>query len=87
MIMCSALFLTGALWTRLEAAAAAVAPFRDAALDRWHRKALLAAGGGTQHGSLRALDQAISAQARVLCYLQCCKAAARQSAVVSATLA
>ena len=43
-----------------------MAPFRDAALDRWHRKTLLAAGGGAQHGSLRALDQAISAQARVL---------------------
>lgn len=55
---------TGTLWARLEAAAGAVAPFRDAALDRWHRKALLAAGGGAQHGSLRALDQAISAQAR-----------------------
>ena len=67
---------------RLEAVVAAVAPFRDAALDRWHRKAVLAAGGGAQHGSLRALDQAISTQARMLFYLQHCNAAAGQSAQV-----
>ncbi len=41
-----------------------LAPFRDAALDRWHRKALLAAGGGATRVGLRALDQAISAQVR-----------------------
>ncbi len=54
----------GALWARLEAAHAGLAPFRDAALDRWHRKALLAAGGGATRGGLRALDQAISTQVR-----------------------
>ncbi|KAK9841761.1 hypothetical protein WJX81_001171 [Elliptochloris bilobata] len=57
---------SGALWARLEAARAAVAPFRDAALDRWHRKALLAAGGGVQRGGLKALDQAVSAQVAAL---------------------
>ena len=80
------LLQTVALWARLEAAAAAVAPFRDAALDRWHRKALLAAGGGAQHGSLRALDQAISAQVRMLFYPPHCNAAAGQSAHVESDL-
>jgi protein AATF/BFR2 len=60
------------LWARGEAAMAAAAPFRDAALDRWHRKAALLSGGGGVAGGkasaaaggvgLRALGQPPSAQ-------------------------
>lgn len=51
------------LWERGEAAMAASAPFRDAALDRWHRKAALLGGGKAGAGlGLRALGQPPSAQ-------------------------
>ena len=33
-----------ALWERLDAAYAGVAPFRDASIDRWHRKTALTSG-------------------------------------------
>lgn len=34
-----------ALWGQVEAAYAAFGPFRDASIDRWHRKTTLTAGG------------------------------------------
>ena len=50
-----------ALWAVLEEGAAAVAPFRDAAFDRWHAKTTLAASAAAG-GQLRALNQPLSAQ-------------------------
>jgi len=53
-----------ALWRRLEEGAAALAPFRDAAFDRWHAKTTLAASAAAAGGAapLRALNQPLSAQ-------------------------
>jgi len=52
-----------ALWAALEAGAAAAAPFRDAAIDKWHAKATLAASAAAAGaGPLRALNQPVSAQ-------------------------
>ena len=54
---------THALWLRLEAALDASSPARDAAFDRWHRKASLLAGGGAAlAGGLRVLDAPPSRQ-------------------------
>jgi hypothetical protein len=60
-----------ALWATLDAAYADLAPFRDASLDRWHRKAVLAGagagGGGAGAGAaLKALNQSVSAQVAAL---------------------
>ncbi|PRW61539.1 AATF isoform X1 [Chlorella sorokiniana] len=52
-----------ALWGQVEAAYAAVAPFRDSSIDRWHRKTTLTAGGATlRGGQLKALNQSVSTQ-------------------------
>ncbi len=52
------------LWTCLDSAFQDFADFRDASLDRWHRKADLASGQGLlRSGGLKALNQPISAQA------------------------
>ena len=52
-----------ALWGRLDRAFQDFAGFRDASLDRWHRKADLASGQSLlRSGGLKALNQPISAQ-------------------------
>jgi len=54
---------TDALWARLDATLTYAAPSRDAAFDRWHRKAALLAGrGAALAGGLRVLDAPPSAQ-------------------------
>ena len=54
---------TAALWRRLERSLRSFEPVRDAAFDRWHRKAALLAGGGAAlRGGLRVLDQPPSKQ-------------------------
>ena len=54
---------TAALWRRLERSLRSFEPIRDAAFDRWHRKAALLAGGGAAlRGGLRVLDQPPSRQ-------------------------
>jgi len=54
---------TAALWRRLERSIRSFEPVRDAAFDRWHRKAALLAGGGAAlRGGLRVLDQPPSKQ-------------------------
>jgi protein AATF/BFR2 len=58
-----------ALWAALDAAYADLAPFRDASLDRWHRKAVLAGadtGGAGGGAALKALNQSVSAQVAAL---------------------
>lgn len=51
------------LWARLDSSFQDVAEFRDASLDRWHRKADLASGQSLlRSGGLKALNQPISAQ-------------------------
>ena len=53
------------LWGRLDSAFQDFAEFRDASLDRWHRKADLASGQSLlRSGGLKALNQPISAQVR-----------------------
>lgn len=54
------------LWARLDAAYAGLAPFRDASVDRWHRKTVLTAGGVARGGSLRVLNQSVSSQVQAL---------------------
>lgn len=49
-------------WEQLSALEAQLAPFRDAALDRWHRKTLLSSGRSAMKSNLRALNQSISQQ-------------------------
>ena len=49
-------------WQALERASAEIAPFRDASLDRWHRKALLSSGSAALKGQLRLLNQSLSSQ-------------------------
>jgi protein AATF/BFR2 len=48
------------LWAALDESYRGFAPFRDASVDRWHRKTALAAGGGAR--GLKALNQSVSAQ-------------------------
>jgi len=52
------------LWERCEQGYVAMAPYRDEALDRWHRKATLATGGAARASGLVALNQALSQQVR-----------------------
>ncbi len=54
-----------ACWEALQQRDAHVAFFRDAAVDRWHRKVLLASGNAGLRGGLKALNQSISQQVRV----------------------
>jgi protein AATF/BFR2 len=56
-----------ALWARVEGAVTGLAPFRDAALDKWHRRTVLSSGGAALSGnSLRALQQGVSKQVATL---------------------
>lgn len=50
-----------AAWTALVQRDAMVAPFRDASVDRWHRKVLLGSSG-SMRGGLQALNQSVSQQ-------------------------
>lgn len=51
-------------WARLQASYGALAPYRDASLDRWHARTALSSGGNALRGGagLRALAQSISSQ-------------------------
>jgi protein AATF/BFR2 len=50
------------LWQDVEGARARFAPFRDAAVDRWHRKAMLATGRAAMRSQMHALNQSLSQQ-------------------------
>ncbi|EFJ50087.1 apoptosis antagonizing transcription factor-like protein, partial [Volvox carteri f. nagariensis] len=55
------------LWQRVSARHEALAPFRDASLDSWHRRTVLSSGSGALRNSgLRALNQSISSQVQAL---------------------
>ncbi|GAB4815144.1 hypothetical protein N2152v2_002190 [Parachlorella kessleri] len=49
------------LWAELDGLYSGFAPFRDAALDRWHRKTTLTTGSAVR-SSLKALNQSVSSQ-------------------------
>ena len=55
-----------AKWQRLEEVEAGFAPFRDASIDRWHRKTMLSAGNAAMRSNLRALNQSVSQQVATL---------------------
>ena len=57
---------TDELWQEMEAADKAFAPFRDSALDRWHRKTMLATGKSAMKSQLKALNQSLSQQVAVM---------------------
>lgn len=46
----------------MSAAYQRFAPYRDASMDRWHRKTMLMTGSGALRGNLRALNQSLSSQ-------------------------
>lgn len=52
----------GELWDAIESQYSVLSEFRDAALDRYHRQAMLQSGASTKKGNLRILHQGISAQ-------------------------
>ncbi|KAG2497233.1 hypothetical protein HYH03_004822 [Edaphochlamys debaryana] len=55
------------LWQRLSAHHDALAPYRDASVDSWHRRTVLSSGAGAlRNAGLRALHQAVSAQVAAL---------------------
>jgi protein AATF/BFR2 len=54
------------LWGDVEAASARLAPLRDASVDRWQRKTLLATGRAALRGEMRALNQSLSQQVAAL---------------------
>ena len=53
------------LWTQLEDNYRRFAPFRDASIDRWHRKTVLSSGTAAR-GGLKALNQSVSNQVEML---------------------
>ncbi|KAF8069648.1 bfr2 [Scenedesmus sp. PABB004] len=57
-----------AAWAAVEGAIDGLAGFRDAALDKWHRRTVLSSGTAALRGSsgLRALQQSVSAQVGAL---------------------
>ncbi|GFR52680.1 hypothetical protein Agub_g15306, partial [Astrephomene gubernaculifera] len=56
-----------ALWERISSHHTALAPYRDASLDSWHRRTVLSSGSGALRNSgLRALNQSISSQVQAL---------------------
>jgi protein AATF/BFR2 len=57
-------------WSAVEGAIEGMAGFRDASLDKWHRRTVLSSGTAALRGSsgLRALQQSISTQ---VCYYTC----------------
>lgn len=50
------------MWARIEEATARWAPYRDASLDRWHRRAALSGGAAGAKPGLKALSQPLSVQ-------------------------
>lgn len=50
------------LWSEVESHHRVLAPFRDAALDKWHRRTVLSSGAGALRNQLRALNQSITTQ-------------------------
>ncbi|KAG2443212.1 hypothetical protein HYH02_009286 [Chlamydomonas schloesseri] len=55
------------LWLRLSSQHEALAPYRDTALDSWHRRTVLSSGSGAlRNAGLRALNQSISSQVAAL---------------------
>ncbi|EIE26312.1 TRAUB-domain-containing protein [Coccomyxa subellipsoidea C-169] len=58
--------LSGTKWARMNAAYGSFAPFRDASMDRWHRKTMLMTGSGALRNNLRALNQSLSSQVAAL---------------------
>lgn len=57
---------SAAVWTRLTEMHQSFAPFRDASIDRWQRKTLLASGRGAMKANLKALNQSVSQQVAAL---------------------
>lgn len=57
-----------AAWCAVDGAISSLAGFRDAALDKWHRRTVLASGTAALRGSsgLRALQQSVSSQVAAL---------------------
>ena len=53
------------LWDELDAAYRHFAPFRDASIDRWHRKTVLSSGSAAR-GGLKVLNQSVSSQVELL---------------------
>jgi protein AATF/BFR2 len=55
-------------WSAVDAAIANLAGFRDASLDKWHRRTVLSSGTAALRGSsgLRALQQSVSSQVAAL---------------------
>jgi protein AATF/BFR2 len=53
------------LWQRLDACYSRFAPYRDASIDRWHRKTVLTTGVAAR-GGLQALNQSVSTQVATL---------------------
>ncbi|CAL8462818.1 g2352 [Coccomyxa elongata] len=58
--------LLGVKWARINAAYGRFAPYRDASMDRWHRKTMLMTGTGAMRNNLRALNQSLSSQVAAL---------------------
>ena len=55
------------LWLRLSSQHEALTPYRDTALDSWHRRTVLSSGSGAmRNAGLRALNQSISSQVAAL---------------------
>ena len=54
------------LWQMVDDSYTLLVPFRNASIDRWHRKTLLAAGTAAAKGNLRVLNQSISAQVSMM---------------------
>ncbi|DBB16021.1 TPA: hypothetical protein ACH3X3_003386 [Trebouxia sp. C0006] len=53
-------------WQRIDEEYRKLVPFRDASVDRWHRKTMLISGAGAVKGNLRALNQSVSSQVALL---------------------
>jgi len=53
------------LWSQLDESYQRFAPFRDASIDRWHRKTVLASGSAAR-GGLKVLNQSVSSQVQLL---------------------
>jgi protein AATF/BFR2 len=53
------------LWSQLDEAYQRFVPFRDASIDRWHRKTVLASGSAAR-GGLKVLNQSVSSQVQLL---------------------
>jgi protein AATF/BFR2 len=53
------------LWSQLDESYQRFIPFRDASIDRWHRKTVLASGSAAR-GGLKVLNQSVSSQVQLL---------------------